>query len=135
MVRRTLLIILDSLQNESTSELFKHFYKVSLSEICKIPDGVFTKILLNPTSKDLLSHLYSIHSVKTNEYETCIGVDSDTLPNLLVLIVMTKDKTGYIGVIKDAFSRKWSIQIPVTLSWDQYIECARQTSKSPISFN
>jgi hypothetical protein len=120
MARRTLLVIFSSIKetnNENTkiiSKLFKHFYKVPLDEIPnEIPDEIFPLILHNPSSENLLMSLHA-----------------DTL----VFILSTKDKIAYIGVIRDALSRQWSIELPIGLTWNELMECAKQTSQSPISF-
>ena len=121
MVRRTLLVVFSSTKGSKCnnaqllSELFRHFYKVPIDEIPNnIPEGIFSSVIHDPSSKDLLMSLHA-----------------DTL----VFILSASDKVGYIGVSRDAFSRQWSIELPAKMNWDELVECAKQTPQSPISFN
>lgn len=116
MPRRTLLVIFSSRDESSKlrSELFRHFYKICLDEI---PNEIslenFSSILYDPISRDFLMSL---------------------CPDTLAFIISKQDKIGYIGVSRDAFSRHWSIELPTKLTWEELIECAKQTPQSPISF-
>lgn len=124
MVRRTLLAVFPLLQDTKEditklqTEVFQHFYKVSIGEIPDLAllekESAFSSILYDPSSRDLFMYLHA-----------------DTL----VFILSIRDKVGYIGVSRDVFSREWSIELPSTLSWEDLVECAKQTPQSLISFS
>jgi len=125
MTRRTLFVLYEDLEdnvinNTSTSmetpkiNIFQSFYRVKLSNSSKkIFPKEFGEILLNPDPTSLIKKFF---------------------PDTLVLAHFPKDRIGYIGVIHDIVSRSNSIEIPTELSWDEFIECAKQTEKSPIHF-
>ena len=117
MARETLLAIFSLLEENNsnkTSEILQHFYKVSIGEIPdNISEEIFPTVLYNPSSKDLFKSLE---------------------PDTLTFILSIPDKAGYIGISRDVFSREWSIELPSTLSWNDLLECAKQTPKSLISF-
>lgn len=120
MVRRTLLAVFSSISESKgdsakiISELVQHFYKVCLDDIPKqIPESIFSVILHDPVTKNLFMSLHA-----------------DTL----VFILSVKDKVCYIGVMRDALSRQWSMELPTKFNWSDLIECAKQTPRSLISF-
>jgi hypothetical protein len=113
MFRQTLLVVFSS--TEENIDILKHFYKVSIDNIPDVfeEENVFSSVLHNPSPKDFLMFLHE-----------------DTL----VFVLSIPDKVGYIGIVRDALSREYSIELPSSLSWNEFIECAKQTAQSPISF-
>lgn len=126
MCRSTLLVIFDSnyqFNKQKTKllpQVFKHFYKVSLEDVPyqkdTIDKNIFNKILNNPSPEELLIALR---------------------PDLLVIIiVINKDINDcYIGVSQDVFSRQLSMELLTRFTWSEILECAKQTSNSPIIFS
>lgn len=113
MARQTLLMVLPS--SEENSDILQHFYKVPIDEIPDpIPEGIFSSIIYDLPSKEIFTSLYTDN---------------------LIFILSIEEKVAYIGVSRDVFSREWSIELPSRFSWDDLIECAKQTPQSLISFN
>ena len=95
-------------------DIFQSFYRVKLTNIPeKISPEEFGETLLNPDWTQL-----------TQKF----------LFDTLVLAGFPKDRIGYIGIVRDVVSRNSSIEIPAELTWEEFLECARQTDKSSIRF-
>ena len=111
MTRTTLLVILPSIPTEEV-DFYRRFYRFNLDAIPEpISDQeVFSSILYDDLPKD---------------------VDE----NALIFILDKTDKKAYVGIYRDIYSRESSIQLPGILTWNQLIECARQTPQSCISFS
>ena len=111
MTRTTLLVILPSIPKEEV-DFYRRFYRFNLDAIPEtISDQeVFSSILYNDLPRD---------------------VDEDAL----IFILDKADKKAYVGIYRDIYSRESSIQLPGILTWNQLIECAKQTPQSCISFS
>ena len=111
MTRDSILVILPSIPKEEV-DFYRRFYRFNLDVIPESinQNDVFSSILYGDLPKD---------------------VDEDAL----IFILDKAGKKVYIGIYRDIYSRESSIQLPGILSWNQLIECAKQTPQSCISFS
>lgn len=111
MTRTTILVILQSIPKEEI-DFYKRFYRLNLDAIPEtiIEDDAFSSILYGDLPRD---------------------VDE----NAIIFILDKTDKKVYVGIYRDIYSRESSIQLPGIITWNQLIECAKQTPQSCISFS
>jgi aryl carrier-like protein len=111
MIRTTILVILPSIPKEEV-DFYKRFYRFNLDTIPEpiiSDDNTFSSVL----------------------YDLPKDVDEDTL----IFILDKINKMAYVGIYRDIYSRESSIQLPALTTWNQLIECAKQTPQSCISFS
>lgn len=121
MSRPTLLVLYETAEDNimnnlhmSNINIFRNFYRVYLRDIPEdFSSDIFEKILINPTQLCLIDHL---------------------VPGTLIFICYRQKQIGYIGVVKNTILRNTLIELPNELSWEEFIECANQTTKSSIQF-
>lgn len=111
MSRQTILVIFNSIPDEEL-DYYKRFYRFNLDSISEsmINNEDFNTIFYDELPKD---------------------IDE----NVLIFILDRSSKKVYFGVYRDIYSRESSIQLPGSFSWDQFINCAKQTPQSCILFS